>query len=133
MWKFYATHLLGSVLKKKLLGKWYVFGDLIFASAVGIFSIFTTFKLLQEQHWAILHKCFLSAFCRERVITFGYWILETSLGRIFPHCHCWSFSHVVCHLLHHRVLPGISSESEKKPLFGLRGFIFISNNLTKTF
>lgn len=73
---------------------------------------------------------FLSALCRETVISFCYWILGTSLGRIFPHCHCRSFSLVVCHLLHHRVLPGISSESDKKPLLGLRGFVFISNNLT---
>lgn len=73
---------------------------------------------------------FLSALCRETVISFGYWILGISLGRIFPHCHCRSFSLVVCHLLHRRVLPGISSESDKKPLLGLRGFVFISNNLT---
>lgn len=74
---------MGSVLKKNLLGKWYEFGYLLFSSAAGIFSMFTTFTLLQEQHWAILHECFLSTFFREMIVSFGYWILETSLRRIF--------------------------------------------------
>lgn len=59
IWEFMLLTLLGSALKKKLLGKWYEF-------AVSFFPQYSSHSYCSKQG-AILHKCFFSTL----------WILET--------------------------------------------------------
>jgi len=105
------------VFERRLLGKWYEFGHLIFPLPTGIFSIFTTFRLLQEQ--PILHRCSSEKWLSPLATKF--WKLLW--GEFFPHCH----------LFHHRALLSGSSVSDEKLLLGLKGFVFIGDNLTKSF